>query len=59
MTPATVPGLSAVKQVSNGGLLDICALEHDGRVFCWGRNDHGEVGDGTTAERHSPSPVAL
>jgi alpha-tubulin suppressor-like RCC1 family protein len=59
MTPAIVPGLSKVKQLSNGGLLNICALQHDGRVFSWGRNDGGEVGDGTTAERHSPSPVAV
>lgn len=27
-------------------------------VLCWGRNDRGQLGDGTTIERHVPVPVA-
>jgi alpha-tubulin suppressor-like RCC1 family protein len=34
-----------------------CALRTDGSVWCWGRNDAGEVGDGTMAERDTPTHV--
>jgi len=27
--------------------------------FCWGNNSHGELGDGTTAERHVPTMIAV
>src|SRR5512140_2750053 len=33
-----------------------CARMVDGTVRCWGRNDHGQLGDGTTTDR--PSPVS-
>jgi alpha-tubulin suppressor-like RCC1 family protein len=28
-----------------------CAVKHNGAVGCWGRNDYGELGDGTTTNR--------
>lgn len=31
-----------------------CAVLRDGRVMCWGDNDRGQLGDGTTAERAGP-----
>jgi alpha-tubulin suppressor-like RCC1 family protein len=27
-------------------------------VWCWGANDRGQVGDGTTIDRRAPVPVA-
>ncbi|HXK19321.1 MAG TPA: hypothetical protein VNG33_16020 [Polyangiaceae bacterium] len=31
-----------------------CAATVDGRVFCWGDNRDGELGDGTTTDRATP-----
>lgn len=30
----------------------------DGRVYCWGRNSEGQLGDGSTTQRFTPVPVA-
>lgn len=39
------------------GQLHTCALGRDGRVWCWGYNSHGQLGDGTTQTRTSPVAV--
>ena len=56
-TPVQVQGLS-------GGALDVaageehnCAVLTDGTVACWGENDHGQLGDGSTSD--SAVPVAV
>ena len=56
-TPAPVPGLGNVVQLAAGGS-HTCVLLSDGRVLCWGYNAHGELGDGTTANRAVPTEVA-
>jgi len=33
-----------------------CAIA-SGEVYCWGLNDNGQLGDGTTSERLTPLPV--
>jgi len=35
-----------------------CALAADGSVHCWGRNDAGQLGDGSVDDASSPQPVA-
>ena len=35
-----------------------CQLLSTGSVECWGRNLDGQLGDGTTADRPTPAPVA-
>ena len=35
------------------------ALTTSGRLFTWGRNDHGQLGDGSRTDRHKPVAVRL
>jgi alpha-tubulin suppressor-like RCC1 family protein len=44
-------------QVSAGGL-HTCGLTSAGRVYCWGNNDYGQIGDGTHNPRKVPTSVA-
>lgn len=34
-----------------------CALIDDGTVMCWGKNNYGKLGDGTTSQRNAPVQV--
>jgi len=53
---STLPsGIRAV--AAGGGLGHSLALGPDGRVWTWGRNNHGQLGDGTTLDRLSPVVV--
>lgn len=36
-----------------------CALDDQGRAYCWGANYNGELGDGTTTNRYAPVQVAM
>ena len=57
VTPVTPQGLTGgVTAIAAGGF-HTCALIYDGTIRCWGANWHGEVGDGTDVERHSPVEV--
>jgi len=49
-------GLTASNVVSLGaGANRGCAVITDGRTFCWGYNSSGQIGDGTTINRSSPT----
>lgn len=34
-----------------------CAIKNAGQLFCWGANNHGQLGDGTTQDRNVPTPL--
>lgn len=55
-TPATVPGLSGVAQVSAGGG-HVCARMIDSTVQCWGGNEDGQIGNGTGFIQRTPTAV--
>ena len=43
--------------VSSGGYHS-CALLDDQSVSCWGDNSNGQLGDGTTNNRYTPTPIS-
>jgi alpha-tubulin suppressor-like RCC1 family protein len=36
-----------------------CAISANGGVYCWGRNNFGQLGDSTTTDHGTPMPIAL
>ncbi len=43
----------------DSGLTVACGVQSDGGARCWGENEFGQVGDGTTAERLSPVDMTV
>jgi hypothetical protein len=69
-TPTLVPGFGvngggnadqmAVSVLVNSGVASgssTCVLGSTGKVYCWGANEDGQLGDGTTTDR--PTPVQV
>jgi alpha-tubulin suppressor-like RCC1 family protein len=54
--PAAVAGGLRFRTLSSGGAVT-CGIATDDRAYCWGRNDRGQLGDGTTADRAMPAQV--
>ena len=57
-SPVDVVGLSNAIQVTGGGFSS-CALLRDASISCWGYNDYGQLGDGTTTVRTTPVPLQV
>lgn len=53
--PRRLEGLTDIVQISSSG--PGAALRRDGRVFAWGDNGHGRLGEGTLAYRATPTTV--
>jgi len=54
--PVTVAGQSGVTKVTAGESFT-CLLKNTGAVSCWGRNDYGQLGNGTTVGTLAPVTV--
>lgn len=55
--PAGTGPLTGVAQLS-GSTSHTCAALADGQARCWGNNSRGQLGDGTTIDRHRPVVVS-
>jgi alpha-tubulin suppressor-like RCC1 family protein len=61
-TPVPVRGPAGVGLLTNvasvaPGARHACALKKDGTVWCWGKNDRGQLGDGTKVDSAYPVKV--
>ena len=56
-SPIEVTALGASVAAVSAGEVHTCARKTDGTLWCWGENSTGELGDGTTADKHSPVEV--
>jgi len=56
MTPPMSDTLRGAKMISTKEQ-HTCALMNNGDVRCWGGNSQGQLGDGTTIDRSTPTCV--
>jgi alpha-tubulin suppressor-like RCC1 family protein len=54
----TDPPASECTNAVTAGREHACAIRSDGTAWCWGRNDYGQLGDGTNTDRTAPVMVS-
>jgi alpha-tubulin suppressor-like RCC1 family protein len=56
-TPGGIIGFTGIAAGISAGQEQTCATTAGGLIRCWGRNDQGQLGDGTTVQRPLPVDV--
>jgi alpha-tubulin suppressor-like RCC1 family protein len=54
--PVQASGLADALGIEAGDY-HTCAVRSDGTAWCWGMNNYGKLGDGTTTQRTTPVQV--
>ena len=57
LTAVRGPALKAVSLMNASGSDHMCALDQEGRAWCWGSNSSGQLGNGTTEWSDEARPV--
>jgi hypothetical protein len=57
LVPTPIAGDLTFAGLSASGRFSSCGVTMSSAAYCWGRNDFGQVGDGTTTDRHVPTAV--
>ncbi|MFM7263395.1 MAG: RCC1 domain-containing protein, partial [Acidimicrobiales bacterium] len=57
-TPTAVAGTGTVSGLSAGGF-HACTVTTAGALRCWGRNDKGQLGLGSTSDAYTPATVTV
>ena len=60
LTPVSVSNITNPIEIAVGGQTNYasCAIIYGGTIKCWGDNDYGQLGDGTTTQRNTPVSVS-
>lgn len=60
LTPTEVTGFDFASNLSIGrdiSMVTTCGIRQDMKASCWGSNRNGQIGDGTTTDRRTPTVV--
>jgi alpha-tubulin suppressor-like RCC1 family protein len=57
LVPVNVTGISTATAIASGPLYNVCAILSSGGVQCWGQNQSGQLGNGTTTNSSVPVNV--
>lgn len=57
--PVTPVGMGKDIKVLSVGGQEACVIKQDNSVFCWGKNNYGQIGDVTTKDRLIPEEISL